>query len=122
MRNVRITAVGGIGYNNQHFNLSAMIVVGYQFNSERAVQFRKWATQIVQEFVIKGFAMDDERLKNLSGLGFCKEILYRMREIPSREKVMHRQLLDFEQHSVRNESLGKNNSSSIKLHSDRNAS
>lgn len=122
MRNVRITAVGGIGYNNQYYNLSAMIVVGYQFNSERAVQFRKWATQIVQAFISIGFAVDDERLKNLCGVGFCKEILYRMREIRSREKVMHRQLLDFEQHSVRNESLGKNNSSSIKLHSDRNAS
>lgn len=50
-------------YNTQHYNLSAIIAVGYKVNSGRAVLFRKWATQIVQEFTIKGFVMDDERLK-----------------------------------------------------------
>lgn len=64
IRNFRITANDGKNYNNKHYNLSAIISVGYKINSERAVQFRKWATQIVQEFTIKGFAMDDERLKN----------------------------------------------------------
>lgn len=63
IRIFRITASDGKNYNTQHYNLSAIIAVGYKVNSERAVQFRKWATQIVQEFTIKGFAMDDERLK-----------------------------------------------------------
>src|SRR5690606_34705758 len=64
IRNFRITATDGKSYNTQHYNLSTIIAVGYKVNSERAVAFRKWATQIVQEFTIKGFAMDDERLKN----------------------------------------------------------
>lgn len=64
IRNFRITATDGKTYNTKHYNLSAIIAVGYKVNSERAVQFRKWATQVLQEFTIKGFAMDDERLKN----------------------------------------------------------
>lgn len=59
-----ITAQDGKNYQTKHYNLSAIIAVGYKVNSERAVQFRKWATEIVQSFAIKGFAMDDERLKN----------------------------------------------------------
>jgi hypothetical protein len=64
IRKFRITASDGKSYNTKHYNLSAIISVGYKVNSERAVQFRKWATLIVHEFTIKGFAMDDERLKN----------------------------------------------------------
>lgn len=64
IRNFRITATDGKNYDTQHYNLSAIIAVGYKVNSERAVQFRKWATTIVESFTIKGFAMDDERLKN----------------------------------------------------------
>jgi hypothetical protein len=64
IRKFRITANDGKNYDTLHYNLSAIIAVGYKVNSDRAVQFRKWATQIVQEFTIKGFAMDDERLKN----------------------------------------------------------
>jgi hypothetical protein len=64
IRNFRITAKDGKNYQTKHYNLAAIIAVGYKVNSERAVLFRKWATQIVQEFTIKGFAMDDERLKN----------------------------------------------------------
>lgn len=63
IRKFRITASDGKNYNTQHYNLSAIIAVGYKVNSERAVQFRKWATTIIREFTIKGFAMDDERLK-----------------------------------------------------------
>ncbi|CCK78354.1 virulence RhuM family protein [Desulfobacula toluolica] len=63
IRNFRITAADGKNYNTKHYNLSAIIAVGYKVNSERAVQFRKWATQIIQEFTIKGYTMDDERLK-----------------------------------------------------------
>ena len=64
IRNFRITASDGKNYNTKHYNLSAIIAVGYKVNSERAVQFRKWATTIIQEFTIKGYTMDDERLKN----------------------------------------------------------
>lgn len=64
IRNFRITAADGKNYNTKHYNLSAIIAVGYKVNSERAVQFRKWATTIIQEFTIKGYTMDDERLKN----------------------------------------------------------
>ncbi len=64
IRKFRITASDGKNYDTQHYNLSAIIAVGYKVNSERAILFRKWATQILQEFTIKGFAMDDERLKN----------------------------------------------------------
>jgi hypothetical protein len=60
----RITATDGKTYDTGHYNLSAIIAVGYKVNSERAVQFRKWATGIIESFTIKGFAMDDERLKN----------------------------------------------------------
>jgi hypothetical protein len=62
VRKFRITATDGKTYETQHYNLSAIIAVGYKVNSERAVQFRKWATGIIKEYTVKGFAMDDERL------------------------------------------------------------
>ena len=83
IREFRITASDGKKYDTQHYNLSAIIAVGYKVNSERAVQFRKWATQILQEFTIKGFAMGDERLKNdgtILGKKYFEQ-LQRIREI-----------------------------------------
>ncbi len=64
IRNFRITATDGKSYNTQHYKLPAIIAVGYKVNSERAVQFRKWATGIVEEFTIKACVMDDERIKS----------------------------------------------------------
>ena len=64
IRNFRITAADGKNYNTKHYNLSAIIAVGYKVNSERAVQFRKWATTIIKEYTIKAYVMDDERIKN----------------------------------------------------------
>ena len=64
IRKFRITASDGKTYDTQHYNLSGIIAVGYKVNSERAVQFRKWATGIIKEFTIKAYVMDDERLKN----------------------------------------------------------
>lgn len=64
IRKFRITASDGKGYNTNHYNLKAIIAVGNKVDSERAVQFRKWANGIIEEFTIKGFTMDDERLKN----------------------------------------------------------
>jgi hypothetical protein len=97
VRNFRITASDGKNYNTKHYNLSAIIAVGYKVNSERAVQFRKWATQIVQEFTIKGFAMDDERLKNdgtILGKKYFEEQLQRIREIRLSERKFYQKITD----------------------------
>ena len=96
-RNFRITATDGKNYNTKHYNLSAVIAVGYKVNSERAVQFRKWATQIVQEFTIKGFVMDDERLKNdgtVLGKKYFEEQLQRIREIRLSERKFYQKITD----------------------------
>ena len=97
IRNFRITAQDGKKYNSKHYNISAIIAVGYKVNSERAVQFRKWATQVVQEFTIKGFAMDDERLKNdgtILGKKYFEEQLQRIREIRLSERKFYQKITD----------------------------
>jgi len=88
------TASDGKNYKTKFFNLDAIIAVGYRVNSYNATQFRIWATQTLKEYIIKGFAMDDERLKHLGGGGYWKELLQRIRDIRSSEKVFHRQVLD----------------------------
>ena len=93
----RVTADDGKTYNTKHYNLSAIIAVGYKVNSERAVQFRKWATQIIEEFTIKGFAMDEERLKNdgtLLGKKYFEEQLQRIREIRLSERKFYQKITD----------------------------
>lgn len=97
IRKFRITASDKKNYNTQHYNLSAIIAVGYKVNSERAVQFRKWATQIVKEFTIKGFAMDDERLKNdgtILSKKYFEEQLQRIREIRLSERKFYQKITD----------------------------
>jgi hypothetical protein len=97
IRNFRITASDGKTYNTQHYNLSAIIAVGYKVHSERAVQFRKWATGIIESFTIKGFAMDDERLKNdgtILGKKYFEEQLQRIREIRVSERKFHQKITD----------------------------
>lgn len=88
------TAADGKKYKTKIYNLDAIIAVGYRVNSKKATQFRIWATRILREFIIKGFAMDDERLKNLGGGNYWKELLDRVRDIRSSEKVLYRQVLD----------------------------
>jgi hypothetical protein len=88
------TASDGKNYRTKHYNLDAIIAVGYRVNSKRATQFRIWATKILKEYIIKGFAMDDERLKNAGGGNYWKELLERIRDIRSSEKVLYRQVLD----------------------------
>ncbi len=103
IRKFRITANDGKNYNTQHYNLSAIIAVGYKVNSERAVVFRKWATQIVQEFTIKGFAMDDERLKNngtILGQKYFEEQLQRIREIRLSERKFYQKITDIYSTSI----------------------
>jgi hypothetical protein len=97
LRNFRITAADGKTYDTQHYNLSAIIAVGYKVNSERAVQFRKWATGIIESFTIKGFAMDDERLKNngsILGKKYFEEQLQRIREIRLSERKFYQKITD----------------------------
>jgi hypothetical protein len=97
LRNFRITAADGKTYDTQHYNLSAIIAVGYKVNSERAVQFRKWATGIIESFTIKGFAMDDERLKNdgsIRGKKYFEEQLQRIREIRLSERKFYQKITD----------------------------
>jgi len=92
IRNFRITAADGKTYDTQHYDLSAVIAVGYKVNSERAVQFRKWAAGIIESFTIKGFAMYDERLKNdgsILGKKYFEEQLQRIREIRLSERKFY---------------------------------
>lgn len=76
------------------YNLDAIISVGYRVNSKRATNFRIWATRVLKEYIQKGFALDDDRLKNLGGGDHWKELLDRIRDIRSSEKVLYRQVLD----------------------------
>lgn len=78
----------------EYYNLDAIISVGYRVNSIRGTQFRKWATQRLKEYLIKGFTMDDERLKQLGGGNYFDELLERIRDIRSSEKVFWRKVLD----------------------------
>uniref|UniRef100_UPI00110913C9 virulence RhuM family protein n=1 Tax=Dyadobacter bucti TaxID=2572203 RepID=UPI00110913C9 len=97
IRNFRITATDGKVYDTKHYNLSAIIAVGYKVNSERAVQFRKWATVVIESFTIKGFAMDDERLKNdgsILGKRYFEEQLQRIREIRISERKFYQKITD----------------------------
>lgn len=97
IRNFRITASDGKGYNTKHYNLSAIIAVGYKVNSEKAVQFRKWASEIVKEFTIKAYVMDDERLKNNGSIltkDYFEEQLERIREIRLSERRFYQKITD----------------------------
>ncbi|HRZ41366.1 MAG TPA: virulence RhuM family protein [Bacteroidales bacterium] len=76
------------------YNLNVIISVGYRVKSIRGTQFRIWATKRLNEYIRKGFTMDDERLKNLGGGGYWKELLQRIRDIRASEKVFYRQILD----------------------------
>jgi len=77
-----------------YYNLDVIISVGYRVKSKVGTQFRRWATKRINEYIRKGFTMDDERLKNLGGGGYWKELLERIRDIRSSEKVFYRQVLD----------------------------
>jgi len=94
VRKFRTTAKDGKKYNIKHYNLDLIISLGYRVKSHIATKFRIWATQRLKEYMIKGFTMDDERLKNLGGGNYWKELLDRIRDIRSSEKVLYRQVLD----------------------------
>ncbi len=92
VRKFRTTAADGKNYNIIHYNLDMIISLGYRVKSKIATNFRRWATERLKEYMIKGFTMDDERLKNLGGGNYWKELLDRIRDIRSSEKVMYRQI------------------------------
>lgn len=87
------TASDGKNYNTKHYNLDVIISVGYRVKSLRGTQFRIWATQVLKEYMKKGFALNDDLLKQAGG-GYWQELLERIRDIRSSEKVFYRQILD----------------------------
>ena len=94
IRKFRITADDGKDYDTQHYNLDVIISVGYRVKSHRGTQFRIWATERLREYIVKGFAMDDDRLKRAGGGNYFDELLSRIRDIRSSEKVFWRKILD----------------------------
>lgn len=94
VRIFRTTAADGKQYNTNHYNLDVIISVGYRVKSHRGTQFRIWATQRLRDYLIKGFAMDDERLKQAGGGNYFEELLARIRDIRSSEKVFWKKVLD----------------------------
>jgi hypothetical protein len=96
IRKIRITAADGKKYSTQFYNLDAIIAVGYRVNSHEATQFRIWATQVLKEYIIKGFVLDDERLKNGEKFGkdYFDELLERIREIRASERRFYQKITD----------------------------
>ena len=94
------TATDGKTYQVEYYNLDVIISVGYRVKSLRGTQFRIWALGVLKEYMLKGFALDDDRLKGNGGGHYWKELLDRIRDIRSSEKVMYRQVLDLYATSV----------------------
>lgn len=92
--NFATTASDGKTYHVDYYNLDVIISVGYRVKSKRGVQFRIWATNLIKEYMKKGFVLDDDRLKELGGGGYFKELLERIRDIRVSEKVFYRQILE----------------------------
>ncbi len=88
------TAADNKTYNVAYYNLDLIISVGYRINSFRGVQFRIWATQVLKEYIVKGFAMNDDLLKRAGGGNYFEELLSRIRDIRSSEKVFYRKILE----------------------------
>lgn len=94
------TAADGKVYDVDYYNLDVIISVSYRVKLKHGTQFRIWATDILKEYLRKGFVLNDERLKNLRGGGYLKELLERIRDISASEKVFYRQLLEIYATSV----------------------
>ena len=94
VRNFRTTAIDGKTYNTKYYNLDMIISLGYRIKSSIATTFRIWATARLKEYIIKGYTLDDDRLKGNSGGNYWHELLARIRDIRSSEKVLYRQVLD----------------------------
>ena len=99
-REFRRTGTDGKEYTVNHYNLDVIISVGYRVTSVRGTQFRQWATARLREYIVKGFTMDDARLKESGGGTYWRELLDRIRDIRSSEKALYRQVLDLYATSV----------------------
>lgn len=106
------TAADGKNYNTKYYNLDVIISVGYRVKSTIGTQFRTWATQVLKEYMVKGFSMNDRMLKEAGGGGYWQELLARIRDIRSSEKVFYRQILDIYATSM---DYDKNAAESIKF-------
>lgn len=100
IRQVRTEGERQISREIPYYNLDMIISLGYRIKSRIATNFRRWATERLKEYMIKGFVLDDKRLKELGGGDYWKELLDRIRDIRSSEKVMYRQVLDLYATSV----------------------
>lgn len=110
IRKFLITASDGKEYNTLHYNLKAIIAVGNKVDSEKAVQFRKWANTIIEEYTIKGFAMDDERLKkggSILSKEYFEQLLERIREIRLSERKFYQKITDIYATSIDYDSTAK---------------
>lgn len=94
------TAADGKSYSTKHYNLDVIISVGYRVKSLRGTQFRRWAMEVLREYIVKGFSMNDDLLKKAGGGNYWRELLERIRDIRSSEKVFYRQVLDLYATSV----------------------
>lgn len=94
VKKILTTADDGKKYQTDHYNLDMIISLGYRINSRIATNFRIWATERLKEYIVKGFTIDSDRLKNLGGGNYWKELLEEIRDIRSSEKVLYRQVLD----------------------------
>ncbi len=94
VRNFRTTASDGKTYNIEHYSLDLIISLGYRVKSDVATRFRRWATARLREYIVQGFTMNDEFLKNNGGGLYWKKLLFRIRDIRSSEKMLYRQVLD----------------------------
>ena len=95
IRNFRITADDGKNYETKHYNLDTILAVGYRVRSDRGTQFRQWATERLREYLIKGFTLDDERLKQGGGRArYFQELLQRVRDIRSSERMFYQKVTD----------------------------
>lgn len=94
VRSYRTLASNGIYYDKKYYNLEMILAIGYRVRSHIGMSFRNWATSIFKEYMQKGFAMNDELLKQAGGGRYFKELLNRIRDIRSSEKIFYRQVLD----------------------------
>ena len=100
VRNFRTTAEDGKSYDTAYYNLDVIISLGYRVKSQQGTKFRQWATARLREFIVKGFTMNDELLKQAGGGNYFDELLARIRDIRSSEKVFWRKVLDIYATSV----------------------
>ncbi|MEI6728699.1 MAG: RhuM family protein [bacterium] len=110
-----VTASDGKNYKTRHYNLDAIIAVGYRINSKRATQFRIWATKTLKEYIIKGFALNDDRFKSGKSLNYFDELQFRIREIRLSERVFYQKIKDIYTTSIDYDSKAEKTANFFKI-------